>query len=316
MIKITEIAKIIILISLVISCEKNSIDISNESNCNDEDILFIRNDRNKLSEICTIEPDDTDYDVISHFEITYPNRGYMDAKCSPGKSNIVIVGGPESSSDVFPLWLINMNTGYHQKISNCGLQPLWMSDNEILYHKPRSYSISTILDIYIVDIKNMNEYISFIQLNEFNTIISYIDNYTTIGFLYDKLLDSTKYDIIVESQVGYWNNYKILYEGGAYRSVPSKLSPDRNKIYFVKGIYRRNDIYSFDLYTQSLVNLTNQPSEYRSFSLSPDGKYLAFSKEIQSSFCDIFIMDLETLSYKNITNSGYDSVSSIVMDWR
>jgi len=90
---------------LLINCERNPVngDNNDDSNTqNEERILFIRNVKKKLSQICTMKPDGSHIKVISQTEVNLHNIGYIQARWSPDKSKVVVVGGPESAPDIFP----------------------------------------------------------------------------------------------------------------------------------------------------------------------------------------------------------------------
>ena len=317
--------KIVLFCSLLlINCEKNPVDNNKSTPPDEERILFIRNVKNKLSQICTMKPDGSDIKVISQTEVNLYNIGYIHARWSPDKSKVVVVGGPESSPDIFPLWLMDMSGNFCQKLSHNGFQPIWKNEDEIIYHKPRGYTIGSTQDIFLISIKEEREFIIFQQTDTFSIRISDLDTVESygIGSLYDKSLNPEKYDAIAKFQIGNWTNYNILYDNNAYLSVQPRLLPNKEKLIFVKGIYRNNDIYSLDLSSGVVVNLTNNPSEYRNISCSPDGSHIAFSRvnsNLTGEFeeCeDIFIMDIETRSIINITNTASDSISNHVMDWK
>jgi len=313
---------LICLAFLIISCGKNPVDNDNLKPPDEERILFIRNVKNKIGQICTMKPDGSDLEIISEAEFGYYNIGYIEAQWSPDKSKIVVVGGPGSHKDIFPLWLMDMEGNFYQKLANNGMDPVWLNENKIIYHKPRGYSIATCQDIFLIDIQKNIELRVYEQTDSLS--IRIFDYSTTdkccIAYLSDKSLSIES--IISKFQIENISNYTILYDGDTYRGVKPKLSPDEEKIIFAQGIYRKNDLYSLELETKTIVNITNDPGEYRSLSWSPDANKIAFSKRnssLEGEFehtDDIFVMDLATNQITNLTAAYSDSISSHVMDWK
>lgn len=288
----------------------------------EERIFFIRNVKNELSQICTMKPDGSDLKIISEFEFGYTTIGPIEARWSPDKSKIVVVGGPESSKEIFALWLMDMDGNLKKKLANNGMDPIWLSKNEIIYHKPRGYSIATCQDIFLVNIQNDIETKVYNQTDSLSIrIFDYsITDKCCIAYLSDKSLSIES--IISKFKMENIINYTILYDGHTYRGVKPKLSPDEREIIFAKDIYRKNDLYSLELETNTLVKITDNPGEYRTLSWSPDREKIAFSKENSSlegefeSTCDIFIVDLSSKQITNLTAALSDSISSHVMDWK
>ncbi len=315
---------LISIIFLTISCEKNPVNNDNSNSSDEERILFIRNVKNELCQICTMKPDGSDLKIISEAEFGYYNIGYIDARWSPDKSKIVVVGGPESHPDIFPLWLMDMDGNFCQKLANNGMDPVWLNENKIIYHKPRGYSIATSQDIFLINIQKNIEQKVYHQTDTLSIRIFYYNpaEKCFIGYLYDKSLNIENYHIIAKFKIEDINCYKILYDDDTYLGVKPKLSPDEERINFAQGIYRKNDIYSLELETNTIVNITNNLGEYRSISWSPDGKKIAFSKRnssLEGEFKhtnDIFLFDLDADTCINLTGSYSDSISCKVMDWK
>ena len=310
---------LVCLAFFIINCEKNPIDNDNSNPPYEERILFIRNVKNELSQICTMKPDGSDLEIISETEYGYYNIGYIDARWSPDKSKIVIVGGPESSKDIFALWLMDMDGDFIRKLANNGIWSVWQNNSKIFYNKPRTFVGST-ADIYLIDIEKDDEILIFEQNDTLS--FSFTDINKTgeiaIGYFWSISLNS----LLAKFPIEDINNFTILSYEDTYLGVKPKLSPDEKKIIFAQGIYRNNDLYSLELETSTIANITNDPGEYRSISWSPDGKKIAFSKENSSlegefkSTCDIFIIDLPTNQITNLTAALSDSISSHVMDWK
>jgi len=306
---------LICLSFFVIKCEKNPVN----DTPSEEQILFIRNIKNELSQICTMNPDGSDLEIISETEFGYNNIGYQEVRWSPDKTEIVIVGGPESSSDIWPLWLMNMHGNFIQELANNGIDPIWQNDYKIIFHKPRTY-IGSKPDIYLLNIKTNDSSLIFEQNDSMSITLTDVNNTgeVAIGYFWNISLNSLLGKYNVDDII----NYSILYENELYRGVKPRLSPNEEKILFAQGIYQNNDLHSLDIIANTVVNITNKPGEYLSLAWSPDGQKIAFSKEnssLSGEFkytCDIFIYDLAADTCVNLTSSNSDSISCIVMDWK
>lgn len=281
-------------------------------------ILFTRNVKNELCQICTMKPDGSDLEIISEVEFGY-NIGYIEARWSPDKSKIVVVGGPESSKDIYPLWLMDMKGNLDKKLANNGMDPVWQNENKVIFHRPRTY-VGSMPDIYLLDIETNDNTLIFEQNDSMSITITDVNNTgdSVIGYFWNISLNS----LLGEFNIDEITNYSILYDKELYRGVKPKLSPDEEKIIFAKGIYRKNDLYSLELETNTIVNITNDPGEYKSLSWSPDGNKITFSKRnssLEGEFehtDDIFLLDLAADTCINLTGSYSDSISSHIMDWK
>lgn len=91
---------------------------------------------------------------------------------------------------------------------------------------------------------------------------------------------------------------------------------DNSSIIFTNNSTGNNEIYTINIRTKELKNLTNHPANDERGELSPDGKFLIFSSNRQEvSNPDLYILSLETGEIKNITNSpGYDLIGRWTKD--
>jgi len=82
-------------------------------------------------------------------------------------------------------------------------------------------------------------------------------------------------------------------------------------ILFTSNTSGNNDIYSIDITTKEVKNLTDHPANDERGELSPTGMYLAFSSNRHNSKDqDIYILNLKTNKVENITNSnGYELIT-------
>jgi len=311
----------VILICLsffIVSCEKNP--INNQNHKDDEQILFIRNIGSEYSQICILKPDGSDLDIISQTEFGYNNIGYQEARWSPDKSKIVIVGGPQSSLDIWPLWLIDIDGNSAQNLCANGVSPIWRNSNEIIYKKPRGYTIDTQKDLYKINIEGNKEFLIFESSDTLSISFTDINKAGDTAFGY--LWRISQNSLLAKFTIDDISNYTILSYEDTYLGIKPKLSPDEKKIIFAQGIYQNNNLYSLDIMTNTIVNRTGNLGEYHSLAWSPDGQKIAFSKEnssLSGEFkytCDIFIFDLTADTCINLTGSYSDSISCHVMDWK
>lgn len=91
---------------------------------------------------------------------------------------------------------------------------------------------------------------------------------------------------------------------------------DNASIIFTNNSTGNNEVYSLNIRTRALTNLTDNPANDERGELSPDGKFLLFSSNRkEASDPDLYIMMLETGEVKNITNDkGYDLIGRWTKD--
>jgi len=141
-----------VVILLLSSCTKNPVDAGDTEGRGR--ILFIRNSR-EFCQICTMKPDGSDIRVIAHHNYSddeYYPEGYMFARWSPDKSKIVAQGGPGSTKDYWPLWLMDMKGNLLYRLTWNGHMPLWTSDGEEVIYSRRKGYFSETYDIYKVNV--------------------------------------------------------------------------------------------------------------------------------------------------------------------
>lgn len=99
------------------------------------------------------------------------------------------------------------------------------------------------------------------------------------------------------------------------RNTPNYLSWsfDGKSVLYTDDLMGNNDIYSIDINTSQIKNLTNSPSNDERGDLSPDGNFLVFSSNRHDkSDQDIFILNLKTREVENISQS---SGSELIGRW-
>ena len=286
----------------------------------EERILFIRY-LDGPNQICTIKPDGTDLIVISQITPDLSNSVYIDARWSPDKSKIVVVGGPEGTKDIWPVWLMDMNGNLVQKLSNNGNHPIWKNNNEIYYYKRRNFFASN-SNLYLFNIKEKNETNVDRQVGNFAIFLTDIDLTGDIGTGYLEN-DSLSYEpstIIVTFPIENWSNYDIAVDYQIYPPVEPRISPNGESLFFVKGFYENNNIFLLNLISKNETNLSNNLSQYEHVIWSPDSRQIAYDVTVRRRFAgsvaDIFIIDVLTGGTVNITNTASQGHSNRVMDWK
>lgn len=102
-------------------------------------------------------------------------------------------------------------------------------------------------------------------------------------------------------------------EAGTLQNLSSKLegisnypswARDEQSVLFTNNSTGDNEIYKFDLGSQALTNLTNNPANDERADLSPDGNYLLFStSRFETGNQEIARLDLRTKEITNISKS-------------
>ena len=88
-----------------------------------------------------------------------------------------------------------------------------------------------------------------------------------------------------------------------------QFSPDGSKLYF--GTEKR-DIYELDVVSGKLDRiLVNNTSGIRSFQLSPDGKWAAYSTSLGNNVSAVFLFDIQARKSYQVTDRWYDSYSPL-----
>jgi len=309
-----------ILLILIFSCTKNPVN-SVDNPDQGERILFIRN-KQKISEICTMRPDGTDIRVISHFKSDdYIKQCYSEAKWSPDKSKILVVGGPETTMEWTPIWIMDNDGNFLYKLTWNGVSAIWSPDGENIVFSRRKGYFSLIHDLYIIDSNGQNERI-LIETEDRSIFATdwskdgerllFMEEY----FYYDSTgkLDSDKFEIGILNINSLENVYLT---DNNIQDMYACWNPDESKIVYVSGIRDSIDIYIIDLETRIKTNLTQNPVIYYSPIWSPDELKIIYTKSLKGNYIeDIYILDIKNRATKKITNSFYTGYRYCCMDWR
>jgi len=321
---------IVFLFSL---CTKNPVDTGDGED--EERILFIRSSR-EFCEICTMKPDGSGIKVIAHHnysdDIYYP-QGYMFARWSPDKSKIVVQGGPGSTLEYCPLWLMDMGGNLMYRLTWNGHMPIWTSDGkEVIYTRRRGYFSET-YDIYKININSLKEdTILFAETGEPGTNSGYIyrlldiipdDNTKLILNEYYTYRDTTDKQTKDDDELLIYDvlhNIKQYLTDNDLEEGWAKISPDGNFIAYSMSKNSYNNLYLMTSNGDSIRQLTSSTRDvYLFFTWSPDGRKIACSISDQSKgynpYRDIFIIDVQSGIVDTLTNTAQDSVYNNVMDW-
>jgi hypothetical protein len=326
--------KLIITLLLVVifsfSCEKNP--AKYENNDGGKKILFIRNTTN-FNEICTMKPDGSDIKVIARNQSGNSVENYQWARWSPDKKNLVIQGGPGSTLDYQPLWLMDFKGNLLLKLTWNGWNPLWKDDSEILFTRTRGY-FSLIADVYSITVDAKNEDIIY-QVDD-STGFSLSDIYEGGKYLLGSeaffFRDSLGTINITDNEIVKFNIYtkEIDYlTNNNVHDTRATLSPDETIIAYTSMSFVEDSIGIHNIYLMTsegklIKQLTDEiiPNPYSFLNLvwSPDGMKLAYSKADQSEgynpYSDIYIIDIKTKLVKKLTNTAKDKTTSYVMGWK
>ena len=321
--KAIQLAVLIFLLMALPFCGKNPAEPPADDN--EERILFIRSTRD-FSEICTMSPEGSDIRVIAHYDYDGGDRyGYMKARWSPDKTMLVVQGGPETTKDFWPLWLMDMEGKLiRQLIGNC-INPIWKNNTEIIINRAR---------VYIVDINTLEIEVLNITSDSLKIRLSDISNDNKLGLglcWTPDNLDTFSYfcagwkTSIASFEIDSLGIYHVLATGNNISlNIYPKWSPDETLIsYCLLDESNIRNLYLMTADGDSLYRLTDEtllnPYAFIYYSWSADGHFLAYSKpnksEEWSPYSDIFIIDIQSKLEKKITDTAQDSIRNKVMDW-
>lgn len=321
---------LVLIIILLFSCEKNPASYQT-NDCTDK-ILFIRNSAN-FNEICTMKPDGSGIKVIARNQSGNSVENYQWARWSPDKKNLVVQGGPGSTLEYQPLWLMDLEGNLLLKLTWNGWNPLWRNNNEIIFTRLRGY-FSLMADVYSITVDGKNENIIYREADStgFSPSDIYKDGKYLLGaaafFFKDSLgrMNMTDNEIvkvnIYTKEINYLTNNTV-------HDTRATLNPDETIIAYTSMNFTEDSTGIHNIYLMTpegefVKQLTDEiipnTSSFLNLVWSPGGKQLAYSEADQSGgynpYTDIFIIDIQTKSVKKLTNTAKDEISSNVMDWK
>ena len=306
------------MILLLSSCSKSPADSQNNLNIdidiNEELILFVRwIYSSSSSELCVMRPDGSNIQVIGR-------HGYGMARWSPDKTKIVIIGGPGSTRDIHPLWLMNIHGRMLHQFTPSGSNQVWSHDGEyILFQGGTKYVLSVNIDgtgkriIYEVDDIDSTDF----HLHDVSASGEYILGTETLYYTNEEgKLSNTDGEILkIHLETGekvYLTDNELIDYASRYNSDETMIAyisvnmPEEAKIKNISNVY----VMSSDGSNKRRVtNYTRRNEIYPSIAWSPDGKKIAYSK-----YNNIFIVDIISGNVFNLTNT--DSIRNDVMDWK
>ena len=129
-----------------------------------------------------------------------------------------------------------------------------------------------------------------------------------ISFVSDKTGEE---EIHIQKQDGSGDALQLTIKGKAYKYQPY-WSPDSNKLLWSDSEHKLKYI---DVNTKKVVDVDNDPNRaIRSYSWSPDSKWITYTKTGDNRFTKVFIYSLAQKKSYPITNDWYNSGQSIFSD--
>ena len=327
---------------LLAACDKNPSEP--RSDMSEERVLFIRW-MGFVNEVCTMKPDGSDIQVLSRYEYgdDLTRELYFLARWSPDKKLIVLAGGPGSTLEYVPLWLMNASGEFQRKLIWNGNYPFWAKDGEhIIYTRRRGY-FSITSDIFRININTLQEEILlFAETGEPGSGSGY--SYTLLGIVpggNTHLLlkemytyrDSSGKQTDDDPEIliyDYFAREKTYLTDNSENEGWARISPDGKQVVFTRKNHVRyvytNNLYLMTLEDSSVRQQTTGLSEvYRNLTWSPDGRELMFkvtNKDVTYPFQEwwesfVVIMDIQSGSMDTLKHyTDQDSVSFLLMDWK
>ncbi len=314
---------------LFYSCENNSLDPNGPPGPTEERILFIKYD-DTVSEICSIKPDGADIQTIASHDMAgeYIYEGYFEASWSPNKSLIAIKGGPRESLEFNPLWLMDNEGNLIKRLTSNGAAPHWSSDgNEILFSRA-TYPTSVISDYYIINVHTLSERI----------VLGADPSYWWGGIDWSAdgqyILTDEEYPSVNEEGEGYYTDREIIQlqlNGGDkihltdndIQDGGAQWSPDESKIVYISGNYTTGtQIKLMNSDGSGNETLVDSLALYNTVCWSPDGAKIAYNKSEMEGYAkyeegsDIYVLNIDSGTVKQLTNYADESIIVYVQDWK
>jgi len=324
-----------IMILLLSLCSKSPVDSDNGIDLNEERLLIIRDSYSKgFNEINTIKPDGSGLHVVSHYTFDkskYYSENYLSARWSPDKTRIVAQGGPGSTIDIRPLWLMDIQGKLLHKLYWSGTNQVWSHDGEYILFQgiPCGYNV------FSVNIDGTDEKLVYqvgdstiFMLSDVSASGEYILGYESIVYRNEEgKLSDTDLEIL---KINLETGEKVYLTDNELSDACPHYNCDETKIaYFCRDIPGEvtinnvTNVYVMDSDGSNKRRLTNETKPNRIWPFmawSPDGKKIAYQKFNQRTASerqiDIFIVDIDTGELFQLTDTAKDTVRNLVMDWK
>ena len=299
-------------------------------------LIIVRNGPNlRYNDIVLLDPEQERSEVVlARYENDGGNQweGYARVRISPDRYQLIVEGGPGTTREWNPLWLMNNHGKLTELVSWNGHNPYWDPGAEILYYTRRRDITSAINDVYRYDLATGHEdtvliaesdssYETWYRLAGINplqpSMIFLTEWYVYFDVVQGWIADDgeiVSYDITERNKYYLTNND---YNEGSFSA-----SPDNSMIAFTRSGYDEG-IYNAELHLMTMagesIGLLAEVSGgwFQDLVWSPDGKRLAYIKtDYAYSRGDILIMDVESVSIDTLTTDAIeDTIWYTVCDW-
>ncbi len=337
MIKVKHVVVLAFLVGMFPFCGKNPAEPPADDT--EERILFIRGTPD-FSEICTMSPEGSDIQVIAHYDYgdDYYWQGYRVARWLPDKNMLIVAGGPGSTNEYVPLWLMDMEGTLVRKLTWNGHEPYWATENKVIFTRRRGY-FSLTTDVFEIDVTTLEEDTILVAevgppgTNSGNIYWLrdvFIDDgvklllsviYTYMDSSGKAIADDSElliYDIEKKGKIFLTEN--DLEEGWA------SASQDGEFIAFTRRnpetLRSTSNLFIMTSIGEDVQKITTGlADEYSQPVWSPDGERLVVTRADQSEhynpYKDIFILYVSTGEISQLTtNAAKDSIIIRIMGWR
>ena len=321
-------------------CRKNPVNSETENpiDLSEERLLFIRSSPKIFNEICTIRPDSSGLRVVAHYTYDkekYIQEGFGMASWSPDKSRIVVYGGPGSSLEYCPLWMMDIYGTLLHKITGDGFRQVWSKDGKRIFFQRRRGYFSLVLDVYSINTDGTDEKLvyqvedsTYFYLSDVSASGKYILGYGSSVYINDegKLSDTDIEIVKIHLETGdkvYLTDNELNDGCPIYNSDETMIAyycvdiPGEVTVDNIENLY----VMSSDGSNKRRVTNETKPNRIRPYmAWSPDGKKIAYQKFNQRTTSerqiDIFIVDIDTGELFQLTDTAKDTVRNLVMDWK
>ena len=326
-------------LTLATACWKNPVD---PSELNGERVLFIRESM-YASEICVMDPAGSDVQVVSRYEYDdkLSTEGYHALRWSRDKGQIVLAGGPGSTLEFWPLWLLNTEGVFLKKLIWNGHNPYWIGNDTLLIYSRRRGYFSELWDIFRINVSTLEEdTLLFPETGDPGSNSGYI--YTLYGvvpgrdtnLLLTELFtyqDSSGKKIDDDPEIllfDYSTGEKTYLTDNNEWEAWVRISPDGKHIVYTRvnlGIYPySNNIFLMTIGGGNIRQLTTSSTESYSYPIwSPDGKYLMFeatnvlSQGEYGKDNTVLVMNIESgMADTVVHHVAEDNLFYRLMDWK